>query len=209
MPTVDELFERFRAAYRAGETADPRPFLDELSGAERRELAVLVDAFLAHAPRDPYDPAAFAEFRGDPWTERLRRRVDDRLAESEESWSTLLPRARTAARLKRATVVSRLAAALGVGEREQKVAGYYHRMETGTLPAPGVSTRVLEALSDILGISVERLRAAGQRVAPPPPASPGTLFARTAAAPPAAAPAARAAAPEEWDEVDELFRGGG
>jgi hypothetical protein len=129
-----------------------------------------------------------------------------------ETWVTVLPRARNDAQLPRETLVARLAQALGVAGREQKVATYYHRMETGRLASEGVSSRVLEALSQIVGVPVERLRAAGQALLPEPPASPGTVFARTAGAPPPAmaapssAPAAAGGA--QWDEVDELFRGG-
>ena len=45
----------------------------------------------------------------------------------------MLPRLRKQARLTRAQVVERLSAALGAAGREQKVAGYYHEMEQGTL----------------------------------------------------------------------------
>ena len=65
--------------------------------------------------------------------------------------------------MRRAELVSRLAAELGAGDREAKVAGYYHAMEQGTLPAAGVSDRVLEALGRIVGESAAALRAAGRR----------------------------------------------
>ena len=209
MTTVDELFDRFRAAYRAGEEADPRSYLDRVCGLERRELETLIDAFLAQDPGRPYESAALADFTEDPARLSLRRSVDERLG-AEESWRTLLRAARNRAELPRSTVVARLAAALGVGGKEQKVAAYYHQMEMGTLPARGVSDRVLDALSRIFGVSAETLRAAGQRLTPPPPASPSTVFARKGqAAPAASAAAAEASPPEDWDEVDELFRGGG
>ena len=206
MTTVDDQFARFRAAYRSGGAADPRSFLDQLSGHDRRELEALIDAFLASAPPPGYSPEAFAEFRRDPRHVRLREAVDARLA---ETWPTLLPQLRTEAQITRQTLVDRLAQALGVAGREDKVADYYHRMEAGRLAPAGVSERVLEALAAIVGASAARLRAAGRNVLPEPPASPGAVFARTAA--PAAPPAAsappggdRAAA----DEVDELFTGG-
>ena len=49
----------------------------------------------------------------------------------------MLPRLRDRAGLKRSTLVERLAAALGVSDRQDKVAGYYHEMEQGLLPAAG------------------------------------------------------------------------
>lgn len=206
MTTVDDQFARFRAAYRSGEAADPRPFLDQLTGPDRRELEALIDAFLASAPPRDYSPEAFAEFKQDPGRARLRRAVDARLA---ETWPALLPRLRAEARITRQTLVGRLAQALGVTGREEKVAAYYHRMEAGRLEPSGVSERVLEALGAIVGTSAERLRAAGRSVLPPPPASPGPVFARTAA--PAAPPAVDGPAAvdrEAPDDVDELFTGG-
>jgi hypothetical protein len=124
---------------------------------------------------------------------------------------------RERAQLKRADLVARLAAALGVTGREQKVASYYHEMEQGLLPARGVSDRVLDALASIVGSTRDALRSAGQAVAPgsPPPPAVGGVFARRVAADadyaaPAPASTAEAGGPagSEWDEVDDLFRGG-
>jgi hypothetical protein len=77
------------------------------------------------------------------------------------------------------------------------VARYYHGMERGTLPAAGVSDRVLRALAAVVGTTAEALREAGSR-----PAAAGTreaagsAFARVGAPDPAHTPA------------DELMRGG-
>ncbi len=93
-------------------------------------------------------------------------------------------------------------------------------MEQGTIEAAGVSSRVLEALGGIVGASAESLRRAGQSlaegVAMPDEVDPA--FARTARGtaievdadmPGQASPApARAEEPADWDEVDQLFRGG-
>ena len=100
--------------------------------------------------------------------------------------------------------MDRLAQDLGVAGRRDKVGAYYERMEQGTLPGAGVSDRVLTALARILGISAERLRAAGRGLAPPT-AGPAP-FARVRTAHAAARPA-RAPEPPR-DPVDELFRGG-
>jgi hypothetical protein len=189
-PTVDELFDRFRASYDAGEPADTGSLLEQLSGDERRELEGLIEAFLAHAPPEAYDADRFEAFRAEPWAAELRAAVDERLG---ESWTTLLRAARDEAEIPRSTLVQRLAAALGVADREKKVAAYYHEMELGALPPKGVSSRVLEALGAIVGVPVERLRAAGERLVPPPPASPGAVFARTASAPASRPAPARAA----------------
>jgi hypothetical protein len=106
-----------------------------------------------------------------------------------------------------------LATGLGVADREQKVARYYHEMEQGRLEPRGVSDRVLVLLAELLGTSCERLREGGAalRVGGEPAA--GVTFAR--AARPAEgqvetmmeAPASPAPA-DQPDEVDRLFTGG-
>ena len=106
-------------------------------------------------------------------------------------------------------MVARLAAALGFPDREAKVARYYHAMEQGTLPADGVSDRVLEALGRIVGESAEALRAAGRTLAPP--AAPAAPPSPASPSPPrrsAAAPVRTAARDDGPDEIDALFTGG-
>ncbi len=127
----------------------------------------------------------------------------------------MLPRARERAKIERSQVAKRLAAALGVGEREEKVRNYYHDMEYGLIPASGVSERVLDALGEIVGVAAETIRNAGRALGPGQAPAAGTAFARTAiadesyaAAKPMAAPATEMQADEPWDEVDQLFRGG-
>lgn len=203
MSTVDELFDRYKAAFQSGEASDPAPYLEQVSGADRRELETLIDGFLARGARRTYTPEAFAAAQASP----LAQRVMDTLG---ETWPVLLPKARNEAGMLRSDLVGRLAAALGAGAKQEKVARYYHQMERGLLEPSGVSDRVLEALSEIVGVSKARLRAAGRAITPPPE---GPAFARSASrsapAAPAAPPAAASASePPEWDEVDDLFRGG-
>ena len=208
MTDVDRLLHEYVAAHRAREDVDPGEYLARAQGAERKELAALIDAYLARAPRREFDPKAYRASGMADGVERLSRS----LTGASGLWPSLLPRLRTGAQLKRSELVERLAGALGVRGREQKVADYYHRMEQGLLPADGVSDRVLEALGAILGRSADALREAGGRAAqegaPPAPSS-APAFARLARPGKPAAPPEAAAAPEErWDEVDELFRGG-
>jgi hypothetical protein len=209
MTDVSGLLAEFIADDRAGGPADPAAYLARAaSGEDRAELEALIDGYLARAPRRAFDAAAFEASPA--------ARVVASLAGSSGTWPSLLPRLRDRARLKRAELVARLAADLGVGGREAKVASYYHAMEQGTLASSGVSDRVLEALGRIVGESAAVLRAAGTLAPPPPPPpAPGAAFARVAAPAPAfraagGAPArARAEAAEpERDEVDELFTGG-
>ena len=201
MSTVDELFERYKAAFAAGEGNDPSPYLDQVGGGDRRELEALIDGFLARGARPSFSAEAFAAAQATPLAQRV-------MASLNETWPELLPAARDRAGILRSELVTRLAEALGVGPRRDKVERYYHQMEKGLLEPAGVSERVLTALSEIVGVSVERLRAAGRTLPPPPSSAP--TFARAASRSQMAAPPAlrSRSAPQEWDEVDELFRGG-
>ena len=199
MSTVDELFDRYKAAFAAGERPDPAAFLAGVEGGDRRELAALIDGYLAGGARPSFTPEAFAAAQASPLAQRVMQSLN-------ETWPELLPAARDRAGVLRSDLVTRLAEALGVSARRDKVERYYHQMERGVLEPAGVSDRVLRSLGEIVGVSAERLRAAA-RVVPPPPAAP--TFARTAFRSRMAAPAAaKAPEPPEWDEVDELFRGG-
>ena len=117
------------------------------------------------------------------------------------------------AHLAREDLTARLAQSLGVGDRTEKVHSYYHQMEVGSLPAEGVSQRVLDALGEIVGEKRAALRRAGTAPAGRGPTSEQVAFARTAqadfeAAAPAAAPEPGVTKADHWDEVDELFRAG-
>jgi hypothetical protein len=212
MRDVERLREQFIAEFDAGHAPDPGEYLAQVEGADRRELEALLDAYLEQAPRRPFDPAAFAASPARALTDDLVQALDGRAG----AWPVLLPRLRHTARLRRAEVVQRLAAALGVADREAKVERYYHEMEQGLLEPRGVSDRVLDALSELLGTTRERLREAAQALGPAAPRADDALFARTAipdadaraamGVPPA--PAGTQEGAECFDEVDELFRGG-
>jgi hypothetical protein len=126
-----------------------------------------------------------------------------------DTWRVLLPRLRAQARVKRSELVHRLAAILGVPEREEKVGRYYNAMEHEQLDPDGVSASVFEALAGIVGVTAETLRNA----APGPPEERVASVAYARLAPwdvdADAVAASPTQAPElDWDEVDELFRGG-
>jgi hypothetical protein len=212
MADVDQLFQDFIEQDLAGSEPDVGSFLARVSGKERGELGQLIDAYLLEAPSRPWDPERFR----DSATERMVERLDQSLRGHSGLWPSLLPRLRDRARLTRRQLTERLAAALGQAGREEKVASYYHQMEHGLLPAHGVSARVLEALSEIVGAPVDVLRRAGEAMlGEREELGPETAMARLAMPEEAYAedrlpaggpgPAPREA---EWDEVDELFRGG-
>jgi hypothetical protein len=209
MTEVERLFDEYVREHRSGGEADPTAFLTRASPGERRELAALIDSYLTRSPREDFDAA---RFRGSS-AERTVDELERVLGGQAGLWPALLPRLRDRAGLKRSRLVEQLAAALGVANKTGKVGDYYHQMEQGTLPAAGVSTRVLETLARLVGESAEALREAGeQRGEGPAPAAPQAAFARRTYAEAADAPSPGRAAPAEtqaeWDEVDQLFRGG-
>jgi len=208
MTDLQRLFAEYVAEHRGGGEADPRQYLSRAPAAERTELAALIDAYLARAPRRAFDRAAFHGSTAERTVDELERAITGQAG----LWPTLLPRLRDRSGLRRSTLVERLAETLGVEDRSDKVAGYYHEMEQGLLPAAGVSDRVLEAIGQIVGETAQALRDAGHALRPPtegPAAAPAAAFARRAHAEPGPPPeAAPAQPPPEWDDVDELFRGG-
>lgn len=207
MSNAERLFDDYVDEHRAGGAADPRAYLARAPEDERAELATLIDAYLARAPRRPFDSEAF---RGSA-AERTVGDLERALGGRSGLWPAMLPELRHRAGLKRSELVSRLAATLGVTDREAKVGEYYHQMEQGLLPASGVSERVLGALGEIVGESVASLRAAGEALTPFAGEGPGVrAFARRAEGDPVAEAQATAlpAAASGPDEVDRLFRGG-
>jgi hypothetical protein len=201
MDDLNRLLTEYKQAYRAGE-GDPRPFLDRAGPADRALLAALIDGFLEEAPRREHSEDALGT--AGAVTDEVHRA----LAGTSGLWPALLPRLRGRARLRRAEVVSQLAARLGAQGQQEKVGLYYHQMEQGLLPEPGVSDTVLEALGRIVGYTAEALRKAGQLpAAGPPRTDEGAAFARATYGEPAE-PSAAPPRPEAWDEVDRLFRGG-
>ena len=213
MADLETVLKQYIAAHRAGEEADPRHWLARVEGRDRALLAAMIDTYLERAPAPEWDPEAFRQSGLAP----LAERIESSLHGQAGTWPAVLPSLSHKARLKRSDLVARLAAALGVPDRQDKVGSYYHEMERGLLPAEGVQDRVLEALGSILGQSAEALRAAGRATAPGPRGDvAGTAaFARAARSDPeykvdavSAPPAEPAATEDEWDEVDRLFRGG-
>jgi hypothetical protein len=206
---VARLMAEYVAEHRAGGDADPRDYLSRASPAQRTELAALIDAYLVRAPRQGFDQAMFRGSSAERTVDELERAITGQAG----LWPALLPRLRDRAGLKRSQLVERLAAALGVSGREDKVARYYHEMEQGRLPAQGVSDGVLEALGQLVGETAQALRQAGRGLTPPgrgAAEAPTPAFARRAYTEPRAAEPSVAPPPTQaqWDEVDELFRGG-
>ena len=207
MSQTDDLFAEYVREHRAGGEAAPAAFLARAAPGQRHELAALIDAYLARAPRQVVDTGSFRGSTAERAVDELERVIGG----NGGLWPALLPRLRDRGGIKRSQLVKRLAVALGVSNEVAKVGAYYHQMEQGTLPAAGVSDRVLDALGHIVGETAQALREAGRAPAAGPPGATSQAFARRAHTPGAAPMRASAASPPEtgeWDEVDRLFRGG-
>lgn len=204
MADVTGLLGQFIAEDRAGATPSPREYLEQLSGTDRDELEALIDHYLAEAPRRRFDEAAFAHSPARTLSDELARS----LSGAGGTWPALLPRLRHRARLRRAELITQLAAGLGVAGRESKVGAYYHRMEQGTLPESGIDDRVLEVLGQLVGATAESLRAAGRATTGTASSPSDVAFARIAAPDPAfeyGLPPLAGPRTADRDEVDELF----
>jgi len=198
MTDADEIFSRFVAEYRSAGDADPRPYLDELAGVDRAELVVRIDRFLETAPPPAFDVAAFARFRANADRQRL---VADVLTTS------------TLAELRQAKTKRKLAASLaerlGLSAHETTVRARYHDIEAGNVDPARVRPSLWEALSEVLGTTVERVRDAAETAFTGPAAGPnaGVAFARHAYGPPAVLSAADSDLRDENTDriVDEAF----
>jgi hypothetical protein len=213
MSDVDRLLNEYIEEHRAGGGGDPVAFLDQLEGVDREELATLIDGYLQRAPAREWDQEAFRDSGAERLTESLNRSLTGRAG----IWPVVLPRLRERARVLRADLTAQLAETLGVRDKRDKVEAYYHAMEQGSLDSVGVSDDVLEAIGRIVGASAESLRRAGAAMgeAGSERAAEGAAFTRvqggkgvSAEAKAPSAPAEGAEERGDWDEVDELFRGG-
>ncbi len=187
MSGIDRLTEEFRRAYVVGEHPDAGEFLVRVPEPERAELGRRIRLVLADEP--PPDPApetlvmVRAMLRGQPPLLELRASKG----------------------MTRDEVVSRLRGELGLAPpAEERVAVYYHELETGQLRLAGVRDRVFEAVARVMGVARASLVLQGPGASG---ASPQAVFAR---AEPGAevALAALTGPPGEPGEVDDLFTGG-
>lgn len=211
MRAINKLLDEFKAAFEAGREIDLPELLAHAPEDERQELGERIDTYLMKAPRRSWDAAAYAQSPAKQSVER----VWESLEGVSGTWPNLLPRLRKAAQIKRQDLVGKLAEALGVAQQEERVAGYYHDMEHGRLPAAGVSATVIEALATILGAAPEEIRRAGHATPVVEPIA-DQLFAREALPDEdyttdsdASGPPDQQRSPEPGrDEVDRLFTGG-
>lgn len=193
MSRVDELLQSYIEEHRQGHEADPRPFLRRVSGAERDELAALIDHYLARAPAKPLDLEAFERCQaGSRW----QAAVGGILAPTLEEL-------RVQAVLSKPEVADALAKDLEVVGHEQALKARYHELETGQIEPRRIAARVWSALETLFGQPAERLREAVESGPDVGQGGHAIAFARRGSPGAAASPVARASPAE--DPVDSVF----
>ena len=141
--SADLLFDEFAASYARGERPDARDYL-ERAGDARDELAHLLDGYLAAAPVQPPGGETLALFAS---------LVPE--AASEATQPPLLAE-RVRRGWRRDEIVDWIRERFGIAEeKREKVARYWHELETGLLPASRISERLREALSERFGDALE------------------------------------------------------
>ena len=187
MPDLDRLLDDFAARLARGERPDARAYVAR-AGSEGPELTELIDRLLLAAPPAPADEESVALMQawadGEPPLLELRRRRGRR----------------------RDAVVEAIMIALALAPATRaRVAGHYHRLESGLLDPARVDRRVMAAIATAMGATLDEL--GKWAVRRPPPLASARLM-RGPAFEVRGAPSARLESriePEEWDEVDRLF----
>jgi len=205
MSTVERILGEFIDAWQAGERPDVDAYLRRVPEAQRDELAEQIDMWLVVAPTPEYPAAAREVIAAEPALQAALRAAEESRPAVPESLPALRERAGLGVR----DVARALAERFGLRD-EDRAASYLERLERGELDPGRLSRRLVDALSELLG--VPRLMPG----APPPPMRPSQAFFRAdedaqewiAQDIDALSRAALAAAPEPMDELDRLFLGG-
>lgn len=205
MTSCEAVLSRYIDDWNAGRRPRAEDYLARVDAAQRDELAEQIATYASWAPTPPYSPEALHEIRSEPAL------ADVREAAGREGglWSVMLPALRTRAGLGLAELGQRVHGALGLGSGEEKTARYLQDMERDRLDPRGVSQRVLDALAAALGTSGRDLAEAGDLGSGGRPAmalyrdGPMDLEVLHELA-----GAAHERDPGDYDEIDELFRGG-
>ena len=181
---VETLLDELARRHARGEPLDVEGTLAR-AGDRADELAPLIEAFLARAPRRGPTPAALAFVRS----------LDD----------PPMIRARVAKRLKVDDVVDAIVAGCGIPpEGRAKARRYYQQLEGGILDPSRVATSVWDAITSLLGRTRAVLSAPVSGPAAAPMYRADVLF-QLETHPALVGPPA--AEPEPPDEVDVLFLG--
>ena len=163
MSDVDRLLADYIAEHRAGGEADPREYLSRASPAQRTELAALIDAYLARAPRQQFDRSDVP--RLERRAHRRRARARDRRPGRAVARAAAPPARPCRAQAQRTRRAARRGARRRATARTRSPATTT-RWSRACCPPQGVSDRVLEALGRIVGETAQALRDAGRALTP-------------------------------------------
>jgi hypothetical protein len=211
MADMDDIYAAFVRDWQAGLAPDLDAFLSRADPADREALAERIETFVMVAPAVELQPDRAAEIQASPAFLRALAIADD---PAPSTWGARLRAGRERAGLGLPDLGERFAAAFGLAGRGEKAATLLGRLESDDLAPVGVSERAARRLEELLGLAADALRPPQlQFRADDAPAGP-------AASAPAPAPAARADAAvgldlliggdlADWDELDDLLRGGG
>jgi hypothetical protein len=187
VPKLFELFDEYAAAYARGERPQASEYLAR-AGTEADELAGLIDQFLKRTPALEPDEET--------------KSIMSALVEGHPALLEL----RVQRGLRREQVVDTLVRALGLDvKKTEKVAGYYHQLEGGLLEPRGVDRRVWDVLAETLKARIDDLVAWRPQLTA---AAPAYLRASEDASAAKASPPPGTAPPDDFDEIDALFRSG-
>jgi len=195
MSDVAHILGEFIAAWNAGRRPRMAAYLERVPPADRDALADQIETFLTIAPEPEYDEATWAEMTADPMIPRV----------AAASLAAADPQPLAGWRARLGLSLAQVAEGLGFeGARRAKAERYLAEVESGALEP---RRPLLERLGNVLGVPAEAI-ARGVVPGAPPAAA---VFRRALEAPHDERLDVIADAllsdDEEWDDVDELFRG--
>ncbi len=187
-PTVDELLDRFIAAWHAGQAPTVHDALAQAAPADRDELEQLIAGFVELAPTVPPTDEALAAAADDPLVQRLAALEDEWWEQAGAvgaSWGARLAALREQAGRSVGELAAGFSARFGLSAGDEaRAADVLTQLERGELPSTGVAARAARALEELLGAPAGALR--------------------DGAAPALGAPVLRGELPEADDERDQL-----
>lgn len=206
----DRILSEFIDSWTAGRRPDIDEHLERAAEEDRPGLLEDITSFIRWAPTPDYDEPAIAAIRAEPAMASALARH----RKPAPNWAQLLAERRRELSLSMSELASRLVESLGLSAKHApKAERYLEQAERGDLDPSRFRPKLLDALTSTLETSRSQLGGAARRSMSPPAASPAFRAGKQAAefirddlevmADLAATPSE-----EDWDEVDDLFRGG-
>lgn len=166
---VTVAFDEYVTRFRAGD-GDPSSILERFEGRDRKELELLIEAFIETGPVSDPDPS-------DPRVSAIVDRVLEELETPAVGLAPVLATLRQKAKLTQRSVVEAIARSIGASPEEtEKIDGYYHRLEWGSLPPDRLSQDLFGTLTKVLRAKPGQLERAARIVGRPD--TMGEIFAR-------------------------------